>query len=996
VADPEFTAPNWVGNPRWRLLPESIEPDVDDMGPDGVRRLIRDGIRVLDWPDGALEIAAQVFPTAEITPFGLPERLGGGYLFTSEVSGETAIWRAPTWTANAVPVATLTERVERLVPGFDRLYVQLAQTYELAAFDLGRAVLTDLGPLPASHSYRSLAFADDWFGAVHTDVRGLLATFDAGATWYPVDAPSSNSAELSAADGTITLQTSSGELRLTRQGELEQSDSMGLEHAFAQHNDALELGADADASSSSTRAAYAQPLGPRPVRQAVLHGWPLDDDRAVVASHGNLGLVELNSGRIVAITERAYAGGEPCRGVKLGPGIGFICSEPGLGTSVFRFDPPLAMTAVTHFAEERAITPSDNGLLTVRGGCDAVGASEVLDGRNYCVIGKTGRGREVRVEGDVGAERVVALRSGAIAVLTPPRFGGQGKLSLIGDELVELPLRHPKTTKSLAQLLSHGLWLNALTQTADDQIATWVTSGSSYVGVHIALDGRVTLPKQADDERGDLARAALSGAFALEISASGVGWQSRDYGFHWQQLSLPRVLDPLTPTRLTQPALTHPTVGCSAVGCNYDPWLLIGYATEPSPAEAGAESANSEAEAPKRVSLTTPAYDDWRMNCFATGKRHQLTAAAREGIEQLAVSRPRSGLSSGFARALASSAKDTGITDGAYRPFWGIDGPKPSRSSLLLDMGHEAPVDFRAYAWGERGDPWAATSGWLIRVAPRFGDASLWSTAATRTPWRDWVDAARRFGSDRSNRYSTEWVLGLDPDETSGALWVNSRENSELHAFSRDQAIISLGKVDSGKPAGVVRVRNATYIGVREGNRLGIHMLSGGRLVLVGHYPVGQGATATLVRTTDEQRLGILVHALRGDWYLFPLDDQQQPSAPLTFSREQLNRTPPACSSESEGWLVLADLPLSRIGAADSGNAVIFAEPHDHWNAERVSAKVIATDSALCVSELAAKLKAGPNLASAFQVAPGLETARIPLTVTDSVGYRQFRFRCEQ
>ena len=40
-----------------------------------------------------------------------------------------------------------------------------------------------LGPLPSASSYGLLAFADGWRAVVDTDMRGPLATFDAGATW---------------------------------------------------------------------------------------------------------------------------------------------------------------------------------------------------------------------------------------------------------------------------------------------------------------------------------------------------------------------------------------------------------------------------------------------------------------------------------------------------------------------------------------------------------------------------------------------------------------------------------------------------------------------------------------------------------------------------------------------------------------------------------------------------------------------------------------------
>src|SRR5690606_37849510 len=127
-------------------------------------------------------------------------------------------------------------------------------------------------------------------------------------------------------------------------------------------------------------------------------------------------------------------------------------------------------------------------------------------------------------------------------------------------------LRFPKTTKPLERLLMLGLWLDGATELSDGNIATWVAGGANYVGVKVKLDGTVELPKTASSERGDLGRAALAGRFALEVSASGVGWQTTDHGFSWTRVMLPRALEPRSPTRIQRDGGLHPLLGCSAVG----------------------------------------------------------------------------------------------------------------------------------------------------------------------------------------------------------------------------------------------------------------------------------------------------------------------------------------------------------------------------------------------------------------------------------------------
>ncbi len=995
----DIEVPTMVEGVIWQLLPESVNPDVDELSSDGTRQLIREGMRVQDWPDGTLELAPEVFPTGEVAPLPLPQHLGGGYLFSSEISGETSIWRSKTWVGPPTPVATLTERVERLVPGFDRLYVQLAHTNELAAFDLESGKLVDLGPLPSSYSYSSLAFADAWFGAVVTDVQGLLVSFDAGANWHPLDV-SAESIQLQAEDGDILIHAQPETLRLSRTGEMDQVRAAAAEDAFRHYNDRqLGLSAEQGPSERPKRLGYALPLGPRPLKEAVLYGWPIDADQAVVATHGNLGIVRLSDGKLLSHVPEAYAGSEPCHAVRLGKGVGFICTEPGHGTKVHAFRRPLALSPVAAFSHQRHVVPSGNGLMVVRGSCEDEDDVEE-DSRLYCVVGAQGPEREVRVRGDLGAERVVALDDGRVVVLIPPRLGSAGRLSLIADDVTSHELVLPKTTDSLTQLLEAGLWLDGVQQMSASSLGTWVVSASTYIGVAVDLDGRVRLPESANEERGDLGRTTIAGRFALEISASGIGWQTHDFGVNWQRFELPRILEPLSPSRLNRETGRHPVVGCSAVGCSYDPWLKIGYSANEVTDDDQAEQERleqlegpPETKMPERVALTPPAFADWHLECFATGEVNTAQGELRRELDLEANARPRSGYTSGYNSTLLSSTTNADIDSGAYLPFWGIPGPRKPQSKLLLDMGMEKPFEFHAYSWGDPGEAWNSTSGWLVRVATRFGGVPLWSTAATKTPWPDWVQAARLFGSDRADRYSSEWLLHLDADETSGVMWVTNRGNSELHVLEANRAIVSINGVNAPKPSSVARVHERLYVGMREGNRLDVHALADGQFEQVAKFPVGQGARAELIRTTDEERLGVFVHSMRGDWYVYPLDDALRPGAAIKLTRGELNAAPRSCTEDAEGWLVRATLPLSRLGPDSSPNTLALAEPYDRWRTRQVTAKVIVTEDNYCVSELAADTHGNRNRVRGERASVPNQ-ASIPMTLTDRIGNQQLAFRC--
>ena len=107
-----------------------------------------------------------------------------------------------------------------------------------------------------------------------------------------------------------------------------------------------------------------------------------------------------------------------------------MCGEREGATSLYAFAPPLGVRRVFRSARPRFVASSGNGALVIRGPC----ADDVRDApasRSYCVRGVDGRLREIRVKGDLGAERVVALADGRIVVLAPPRPGAAGQLTVI-------------------------------------------------------------------------------------------------------------------------------------------------------------------------------------------------------------------------------------------------------------------------------------------------------------------------------------------------------------------------------------------------------------------------------------------------------------------------------------------------------------------------------------------------------------------------------------
>src|SRR5690606_35321566 len=104
-----------------------------------------------------------------------------------------------------------------------RLYLTGQTTHAVRAIDAWTGAAKELAPLPAAPTYAAMAFADPWFGVVLADVRGPLATFDAGESWHPlaralkardVSVLGPNAIAIDAEDGRFEL-AASGLLRQT-------------------------------------------------------------------------------------------------------------------------------------------------------------------------------------------------------------------------------------------------------------------------------------------------------------------------------------------------------------------------------------------------------------------------------------------------------------------------------------------------------------------------------------------------------------------------------------------------------------------------------------------------------------------------------------------------------------------------------------------------------------------------------------------------------------
>src|SRR6185437_15615026 len=169
-----------------RLFPELVATRGLVATEDGRQRYLVDRMRLVVRPNGAVDRAEELFPIGSVSSIALPSRLGGGYLFHASSGTGTEIWRASSWLGKLTPLTRRNEPVADILPGFDRIYLRLNGNSRMLALDAKDGHLMGLGPLPVASAIGQLAFADGWRAVVDTDLRGPLATFDAGATWRSV------------------------------------------------------------------------------------------------------------------------------------------------------------------------------------------------------------------------------------------------------------------------------------------------------------------------------------------------------------------------------------------------------------------------------------------------------------------------------------------------------------------------------------------------------------------------------------------------------------------------------------------------------------------------------------------------------------------------------------------------------------------------------------------------------------------------------------------
>lgn len=970
TAQPPFAASresNSASPSRWVLLPDRAAADAEYFDQMRPRAVIVDGLRLVENPASAPIQSSNVLPGSSHNAVVMPESVGGGFLFFAEVESETAFWRAADWTAPLVPLARLPERVEQVEVGFGRVYARLADSGETLAFDPDSGKSTDLGPLPPSPSYFDLQFWDDWFALVHTDARGVLATFDAGATWHPTGVTDESAALVRVPEGILV----SGSAR---------RDLLGPDGVWAGDYEGEPSELDLPPPS------YASELGRNPLELAVRHGYPLANQRALVANLGHVGVVSLETGVVEQVSLAQYSGSVPCQGLALGKGVGFVCLLTNGHVALYAVQSDLTLVPRVTWPSPTRLWTSGRSDVISSGSCPEASTPFKPNRGEYCIVSGEQASRTLRIpqsNPSNGQERVVVLEDGRVVVVNPPQPNAEGTLRLTGSNDLALGPKRPltfakETPDRVRAMVLSGLWLYDGGQLTDEHVGFWVATTNRLVGVKLSLDGTLTVSQRTE---ADLRRTHSSGPRAVELMSGETAWQSVDYGQTWREFAVPRGLTAAS-TRDTRDL-----VGCSTLGCSFGNWLRIGYELE------GA-TVPEEAALPKLVEHRPSAYSQWSLTCYPTGNSESAQKGSSLTALEQGQGRPRHGSSSGFIGSGLTVTTGADVVNSANRPFLGVPKPGVPHGSFAFDMGADGVHQFRSYAWGFDGQQWLSSGAWLTRSADRFSVSGLWSTAPTRAPWPNLLTAAQLFGSDRANRHSSTWQLNLDPKERGGVLRITTTGTTELHFIEEGQATLSVGNTAFGSISGVVKLQKAWYFGTQDGNRFRIYRVRNGEIDEFADLPVGDSVAPMLTRNTGETALGVVLRAPAGTWHIYPISEDGKAEEPVVFDRGRLNEEWERCTDDELGFYVIAALPLSRFTPNDGADVVTFEGVPPEWKAEAVTARTVVSASNQCVEALAARLASNQDrlvsLARRLPPTPG----GIPLTLTDRLHDVRHGFQC--
>lgn len=994
--------------------------------PSGGTRTLQSGVRLVNLPNGAVMSADEAFAATPKTVVEVPDRMGGGFLY---LLGSSTVWRSDRWLGHARPLFESGEPLNDVVVGLDRIYLESGKGSE-QAIDPRTGAALDLGAWPPAPSIGAYAAMDGWRAVAAADLRGVIATFDAGASWRPLP---------------ISLQTT--EIKASGNGVIVtgiDTSRATVSYEVRPDGQVARLGATQStlpASDEPSTDSAPKPFGDRPLLAAVEDGWPLTDGTVVVARDGALARIRLDDGVVIEQASNAYPlRPSRCHAIAFGDGAGFVCGEPRGRSAIYRYESG-KMIEARHFDSPRQVVASGTGAVAVRGSCDpALSADDPSHEQSYCLIPKTaaaamdGSGtREIHLRGNVDQERVAVLSTGKLVVISPPHGDlGAARITVIdegGQTNSSLIRFAAETSRDSLRALRNGLWLDGLEERRPGVLGGWVDFSGSVLGVEIELDGRAT----AGTFIRDAGLPVVSGRFGLGWSASRRGYETIDGGMTWKTLEVPEQIAPCSPSVAQRSAIErearHDPIcvprgqverSCGPVGCVTQGWLRVGWGLHP-PAPV-----DKAVEGPRTF---YPPVHPFALTCEPTQPAPKLAAtilpAAPPTVAVAVAQSPSVGLGAGVNPFISPSSRYPGGAGGGYRapplttldwtPFFSSAAPTLRRDDVGYSIDAPSTMGqgslLRFYAWGARGTEWERTSRWVVRWLGPFATASDVHSTQPSAPPSLVIDSSHFANAFGVTRKVDSWTM-IAGDDPQHALLIARRQSPQdtvVFSLEADHPPIEIRRSDGEAFDAVdaaIRMRGRWFLASpSEG---------GGAAEIV--LWEADGATAhefiTLPRELDDDRtqpihlaarsdgraLGVLVEgeplALRPNtpirWALaIDADDATvgalEPLGAVDFGdRKSIS----LCNGDEAGWIFDAPWPMTTtpITMTVHGAPRLLRTPY---------ARVRATTGTLCIERLSALLEAPPeSLVRPRGNPPHTETQSIDLTAITA--HLRYGLRCTQ
>ncbi len=934
-----------------RLVPERVDPSVlSGTEPDGTKRGILAGYRVLAMPDGAILVSDDRLAQTPQSALAVPARLGGGYL---HVLGSTLL-RSETWLSEVKPVYVSQTPIQRVFVGLDRVYVRTQQGH--AALDARTGTPKQLGPFPPGPQLVAYGARDGWRAAAIADLVGLVTTEDAGATWRKLDlgidartVTVSDAGRLvvsgtDAARSPVSFEVREGgqAVRLGGAGKPSSARPSSTKPSSTNKDAPSDPESDAPSKPPEVRA-----FGPRPLTAAIEDGWPLTDGIAIVARDGALARIRLEDGALLEAVPRAFPlSPARCHGVSLHRpnakgAFGFVCGEPRGRTDIYAYDPMAGRLALLRrFDKPRVVLSSGQGALAVRGGCAPEDVTEAPNQRTYCVLDYDNRFREVRVKGDVGNERLTVLADRRIAILSPPV--GEvttARLTLLGTKgaATTVPLTFPRVTADVARVLRYGVWLEGVEERRPGVLGAWIDGGGSVLGLEIAADGTVTVGQHVRDA----GYPTVSGRYGFGMTNARRLYETVDGGMTWQSQEAPEPLVSLT--KVTSRAVGP--VGALGAG-----WLRVGWGERE---KKGHETAPRPPEPVRPPSHSAP---QLAVVCEPMAHAPKVPPPEREPTPKAP---PKATAGQPM---LKPHPSPMGGMIGMMSPYGANRFPNElsafyASAAPKLREGEHPMLNVDAYdafdravrgaplakilAWGPKGPDPDPQSRFMIRwLSPYDGYGEVRSTAPSAMP-STILDGMRAgvggmYGSYYPGVYTSSWMVGIGDDgahslvgaRLSGkpgiTLWELEAERGPLPVRRTDgedfQEIESAVRVQ-GKWV-VSTSEGATPLDRANGPSTLLFAIDGGTARLLARIPrpaplEGGRPAGKLARRSDGRSVGYVVDASgsgsrgQAERWVLPVDlETGALGDPLSLGApDYFDRPLGICAGDEPGFVV--DLPFS-------------------------------------------------------------------------------------